>query len=799
MRRTLTALICVFVIASFTLLCACGGKKGQDPLDGSGSETGNTAVGAPGMAEQEGGSEWGNDTEKTPSPSDTGANSPVDAPIETDPPDTATPIPDKVPPKDEYMAGDNLIIYEKLPEQIRRNYDYKVTVTQGDKVASIPVYNHTMEYEVSNRAIGGDLYRRFSQFAFSGQRVRVDIKVNRSFEYYSVLPSAKKFETVFRDGVISVYLEEPDYFGIRLDDDDNSIISVFADAPEYPGELPKKGDAGVIYVEGWTDIESGMLEITEPNTTLYIAPGAVLNSRVKVAAKNCKVIGRGVILDPFEDIYSYDIRNGGTEGAGMKLCMMQAEGGLFDGPILMDARCFNLTTGSKNVTVRNYKALSSMMTTDGITAGSVNSTYEHCWIYCGDNALVISHTENQTYKDIVIGTTCAAFFPQLKSKNITLDGIYVFRSNDGVIHNRYNSGAAPREVSITFKNIDCMDCINIPHFFQGGNMGELEKTITFDGVSLPHMSGVTDPHLSKLNGSKDILIEFTNPNKIFTANYTVNIHNVYIDGRAVMNEDQIVVNGAQYKNTLYFSNDGTYTPGERIVYKENYQPKGKVYIGTLQMSFKSSVVAEKDKFLLPAEELAAMLRTDKALETFDRGGIKYVSSDTLVAAGAAKAVKITDGDLYLTPVYSGENLMLPDEGKISQISEIGCYQVDLVVDKSDEEYVYMLYDYNNYYTGGFSVMFTEEIRKYGAGEYEFKFKAKSSGAGAVTCSWRYDNIMSYYKVSDTENLTGKWKDVSVKLKVTEDMLYNEMFTVAVTGSGAPMDYFAVKDLQFVKH
>ena len=317
-----------------------------------------------------------------------------------------------------------------------------------------------MEYDASGRGIGGDYYRRFSQFAFSGKQVRVDIQVGFDFSTYTVFPSAKQFESEFHDGVISVYLDEPDYFGIRIDDDDNTILSVFADLPEYPLDVPVKGEPNVTYVEGWMDVENGLLNIDKPNSVLYIAPGAVVNARVNIASKatHSKVIGRGAILDAFSDIYKYDIRNGGTEGTGWKLCMLNAEGTTFDGPILMDARCFNLTTGSTGVTVRNYKAMSSMMTTDGITASGTNSTYEHCWIYCGDNGLVISWTKDQKYKDITVGTTCAAVFPQGNTNNIEIDGLFVFRANVGVVNNWYNSPYT-KEVtsSVTMSNVDCVD------------------------------------------------------------------------------------------------------------------------------------------------------------------------------------------------------------------------------------------------------------------------------------------------------------------------------------------------------
>ena len=71
--------------------------------------------------------------------------------------------------KEDYLAQTRLDIYPEFPAKINRNYDYKVSVTQGSRTENLPVYNHTMEYHVDSRSIGGDLYRRFSTFAFSGE------------------------------------------------------------------------------------------------------------------------------------------------------------------------------------------------------------------------------------------------------------------------------------------------------------------------------------------------------------------------------------------------------------------------------------------------------------------------------------------------------------------------------------------------------------------------------------------------------------------------------------------------------
>ena len=46
--------------------------------------------------------------------------------------------------REEFYQQTQLVIYPEYPEKVNRIYDYKVTVTQGDRTEQLPVYNHTM-------------------------------------------------------------------------------------------------------------------------------------------------------------------------------------------------------------------------------------------------------------------------------------------------------------------------------------------------------------------------------------------------------------------------------------------------------------------------------------------------------------------------------------------------------------------------------------------------------------------------------------------------------------------------------
>ena len=176
--------------------------------------------------------------------------------------------------------------------------------------------------------------------------------------------------------MISVYLDRPDYFVIRLDGKDHTILSVLADAPET--EIPT-ADVHTIIVNGWMEVEGGVLKLTEPHTTVYIPAGAVLNARIHVLANDCRVLGRGAIVDPAGDIYRYNAEEMEHALGGM-LQMRGVDRTLVDGIHFLDSKAFNLQVigiweerwATDNV-VRNVKILTTQMSSDGITFGIIRA------------------------------------------------------------------------------------------------------------------------------------------------------------------------------------------------------------------------------------------------------------------------------------------------------------------------------------------------------------------------------------------------------------------------------------------
>lgn len=705
-------------------------------------------------------------------------------------------ISERVQTKEEFLSEKRLIIYPEFPENIGRSNDYEVSVTMDGETSSIPVYNHAMQNNVKGRSLGGDLYRRFSTFAFSAGEVRVDIKVKTDFDKYLVGPSAKAFRHEFKDGVISVWLDKPDYFYIMLDDDLNTMISVFADEPEYPEEIPDKDWDKVIYVEPgeWYEPEGGILDLKGDGYQIYVAPGGVLNARVKITGSNARVSGHGAVVDPFENLYEYDITVGGTEVKGYYFFHMWGTDNVVDGLHFLDSRAYNVCVGGTSSHIRNIKALSTMMTSDGLIVGAGTSA-EHCFVYVGDNAIDWSGDAIHV-KDITIGTTCKSLFPQTSSSTTSrdslLEDIYVFRIGEEVISNNWNPKKLNMTTSFTIRGLDCTDCTYVPFLFTGRNMGTNPKNITLENVVLPATSGSTDPHNTMVAEDKRYHLRFFNVDgtDMETNNYTIDIKNLCIGGE-IMNQDNINILGSElgmYDLSITSSDD--FKPTVKNEKTVNYKAGDKVFIGERQIFFASAPIKEGDYYLLPADELSEYLRTEIAsIDMINNVG--YVKSNSLSAYGTVKTAE--DGSLVITPAYKGENLLLPDSGEISNFTEHTCYKVDLVVGEENGEYVYELKNIAAKSTG-ITRFITDEVRMYGAGKYTLSFDVKSESPGDLSVVCLTDTASKTTSVKAAE----EWKTLSVELDVKEGDA-DGFVSFSIVSTSATQSPFSLKDFKLVKN
>ena len=656
----------------------------------------------------------------------------------------------KLTDKEDYYRQTMLEIYPEFPVEVRRDYLYAVTVTQGDKSAKLPVYNHEMNSAVSrNPNCGIDGYRRFAAFAFSGEQVRVDIEVKCDFDSYSVMPSAKNFRHEFRNGVISVWLDQPEYFLIRLDDQDGTILSVFADYPEFPDDVDLN-DPDTICVNGWYEVEGGVLDLTEPGKTVYIAPGAVLHARIEVEASDIRIIGRGAIVDPFENFakYTRDIIHE-TKGGLMINIQRGASDATIDGVFLLDAQGFNIGTRGKRTTVTNTKVLSTIISTDGISAfiGASEMLVQHCFIYCGDNCMVF--TSGVTYRDMLVGTTCAAIYPQDNVFNVLLEDIHVFRADDAVIDNIYNAGQKPMTINdLTINGLDSVDCTYAPRIFRGNNMGTSPKNLTMRNISVGNYSS--------MGTSCGLLVE-NRDGYLYTGNYNFTIVNYAKDGTIVSSVGQIGTNyeGAS-QNTCTYSAEAGFTPVVRRDEWVYYKAPEKVFIGAWQVYFAEPLLRQDGGLLIPYETIRQALRTEQTAATVTLDGVAYVKASALVTSGMCRGAETKNGSLYLTPNYDGENLLLPDSGEISHYARATGGQ-QLCSKIEDGTVIYRTDNVVFKQWAGVRRYIGEEVAMYGAGTYRLTFRVRADAARPdalrVKTTLKNNDRFAYETISVTKDWT----------------------------------------------
>ena len=687
-----------------------------------------------------------------------------------------------------------LVIYPEFDARIERDFTYRVSVTQGDRTESLPVYNHTEDSRVNRNPVDdnrADEFRRFSTFAFSGEGVRVDIRVNGDFHDYSVIPAAKKFKNEFHNGVISVYLEHPDYFAIRLDGKDHTILSVFADEPE--SEIPT-ADEKTLVVDRWHEVDGGILRITEPNTTIYIPAGSVLNARVEIRADRCRVLGRGAILDPVGDIYTCDASKLDT---GVVLLVKDASHTRIDGIHMLNAKAFNVEfigewekSWAVDNRICNAKILATQMCTDGITFCyyTKDSYAEHCFVYCGDNALV--YEEYAHYKDITIGTTCNALFPQTDVVDSSVEDAYVFRADEGIINCEYcgENGITKLE-NHTIKNLCAVDVTYAPYFLYT-EIPTCNPVVTARGGLT--VENVWLPQLSQIR-ARDFY------RNIAAGDYQITLKNVAIGGlpiKEITSENVGCAVNYGAHTFCYQLEDGfdfQLMSNNKVVCYENDL---NVFVGKKLLRFQHPVIKKDGDWMLPADQLRKALRTDRLANTVVVDGVVYVNAADLVNSGMAKEVAFEERSVCIIPNDNTKNLLLPDCGVISKFTEYICYASHVIAMNENGEIFYRTVNTHSHREIGVFRMIDEEIRTYGAGTYRLTFEARAPKSETVVAQILYSSRVALEQGIDVDE---NWREGAIEVEISADDVTDPKIAMVIGGGGrSVIDEFDLRKIQLFK-
>jgi len=241
---------------------------------------------------------------------------------------------------------------------------------------------------------------RCSPFAFSGiVTIAVTYHLG-AIHSFQINPSSKGIVARQSGDTLTFTLDRPQKLEVQINDataqvvDGNKLLYLFADAPEV--SAPQPDDPTVFYFgPGMHHLPEGVLKIedSDPQTALYVAPGAVLDAAVAIhRTKPFRVYGRGFIQNP---------------GTVAEKKAHQAHGAInlynCAGVTVEDVTFFNSVehgisiTGGHGNRVRNVKALHYIVNSDGISlmGSSAGSVVEDCFIVGNDNLIVIGGTRGE--------------------------------------------------------------------------------------------------------------------------------------------------------------------------------------------------------------------------------------------------------------------------------------------------------------------------------------------------------------------------------------------------------------------
>lgn len=428
-----------------------------------------------------------------------------------------------------FTSGPNqLIIYPEYPEQIGRDYDYSVRVSQGGEWYTIPVYNELRQGGATRNPYG-DMYRRFCEFAFKGEPVTVEITVNVDFSEYTIIPAAKGIASTVNGNVITFEVTEPTQLIFRLGnglESNNTNLAIFADPPEE--NVPEKDETNkdLVYVEGWYSPESKKIELKK-GQTLYIAPGAVCNARIEAEGDNITIMGRGMVRDP------EDTRSNNVHGKNYVVNIKNGSNIRVDGIKIVDCRFYHLyMSGVKNAEIYNVKIFSNQISTDGFLLSGTNIYMHDSYADAGDDVFTGSGT-NKLYDNMLVGSTCGIFSLSGARSNETYRNINIFRADEAIFKNYYGTGVF---MGATFENIYAVDCPFTPFLFTSKDQGDGMKNFIFKNISINAPTGATDKNVP-FNTYTGTMI-----NIVDGGPFQFDFENFYIDGELVESSSSVIKN-----------------------------------------------------------------------------------------------------------------------------------------------------------------------------------------------------------------------------------------------------------------
>lgn len=225
-----------------------------------------------------------------------------------------------------------------------------------------------------------------------GSPVEVMVKKNNGKIYdVDIRPLSKDIKHTVNRNVIFFTLDKPQYLSIEFNGDRLHNLHLFANPLET--ETYTEASEGVMYfgpgVHRTKDLPNNQISVPS-NTTVYLAPGAVLKAKLLVdRAENVRIIGRGILDHPIRGVevtYSKNV--------------------LIDGITVVNPDHYTVFGGEADgLTIKNLKSFSCKGWSDGIDLMSCRNViidnvfmrnsddcialYAHRWDFWGDTQEIV--------------------------------------------------------------------------------------------------------------------------------------------------------------------------------------------------------------------------------------------------------------------------------------------------------------------------------------------------------------------------------------------------------------------------
>ena len=242
-----------------------------------------------------------------------------------------------------------IVIYP-VPQGIyyaRHNDDYTVKVRQVGEKDWVDLYEYNVKVDMDTKSDA-----TMVQFDFSGKVEGLVQKNNGELRSAVVRPLSKGIQPEIDGNFLLFTLDKPQKLSVEFNGDRLNNLHVFANP--IIENVPDKNDPNVMYFESGihepTDVAGKCFRIPS-NTTVYLAPGAVVKAKLLIDhSENVRIIGRGILDHPIRGIEVTHSKNV-----------------LIDGITVVNPDHYTVFGGEVNgLTIKNLKSFSCKGWSDGI-------------------------------------------------------------------------------------------------------------------------------------------------------------------------------------------------------------------------------------------------------------------------------------------------------------------------------------------------------------------------------------------------------------------------------------------------